>query len=111
MNTYDEYDQLIDLVRQEIDGTIDERVREEMLLTKRNSNVAHLVLKDEYCDKPTALCRAITHTDDVIRTRHSTYFMEDTRIIPTKAERLCKDCLREVPMPAVERLLNKQAIY
>lgn len=111
MKTYDEYDKLIDLVRQEIDGTIDERVRKETLLTKRNSDIAHLVLKDEYCDKPKALCGVLTHTDDKIRTRHSTYLMEDTRIIPIKADRLCKDCLREVPVPAVERLLNEQTIY
>jgi hypothetical protein len=110
MKTYGEYDQIIDLARQEIDGTMDECVREEVLLTKRNSNVAHLVLKDEYCDKPTAVCRAISHRDDYLALS-KTFLDEDKHIVTRKAERLCIDCLRKVPMPAVERLLNKQAIY
>lgn len=110
MNTYDEYDQLIDLVRQEIDGTMDERVREEVLLNKRNSNVAHLVLKDEYCEKPTAVCRAISQDEDMIIALSNTILKEDKRVIPRCADRLCKDCLRVVPMPAVERLLNDRAI-
>jgi hypothetical protein len=99
------YEQLIDVVRQDVDFTIDSNIKSEALLTRRHSHVAHLVWRDDCEKKSDSVCGRLNHQDTYL-SRKKTVLNKDTTIMRRRASRLCKNCLDKVPEQTVDRLLD-----
>jgi len=99
------YQQLIDIVRQEVDITIDSDIQPETLLTRRNSEVAHLLWRDDCEKKSDSVCGRLNYRD-LHLSLTMTHINKDATVMRRRASRLCKYCLDKVPERTVDRLLD-----
>lgn len=106
----DVYQQLIDVVRQEVGVAIDSDIKPETLLTRRNSDVAHLLWRDDFQKKSDSVCGRLNYRDSYLSLT-MTHINKDTTIMRRRATRLCKNCLDKVPEQTVDRLLDIDSKY